>query len=1816
MPSFPKLSYEQLLHLTKLTGGVAALVLVALFISGTPSNSRLAAAVVCSGGTTCTTSSTHLSLTLAGTGLTNNGDGSVSASTGQTFTLTWPTPTGGVQDGTNINCWGNGTTCNTPSQTFTGGDSPRLSTSFSDGTFSYFAGAFGGDNVTKVWRWLAGSQCFGDATTCGNTYQSIPGVYPQQPYTFTVGTDMYMVIANQLAAWGPNAVSYIYKWIPAQYAEGSVPISASTGGASNTSVDRSWQVDNSSVVTKIGAYSNSAVTITVKIVLRNSTNNYNVVVSQSCSHPGGGWYDCTLTTPYTVPATGTYYAGVYSVGNLGMTNATVSKSVSSGDKTGTNQTITETVATTPVVRVTYQTALSNNGCWGDGTQCAATSAVIIGENAFQAIGNHTDSPLQSSFTSVTISGTSYLMLSNQFYPNQDINSRVFTFKWMPSANGGRGCFGDGVATCANSTFGTGYYDLIGVDNAHKVTTFTTGGGYYLIAPAISNTLPVYIFKWVTSGTNCPTGGGWGDGAGNCAVWNVRNATYYQAFPQWNTETVTVLPIGSDLYFLPGMLGSTTTSIYKWISSGTNCPSSGGLGSDNGGTSVCATSSGGGVFQTIGVDNTSGMIAQGGWNGLTPPFGSVKWDSVQSGGDTYVSESYSGYIYKWMPSGGALGKGCFGNGTTCANATSGANVLTTLGGAQNTYAGYNVSNLYLNGSPSIVLMAPNRINTPYSFNVFKPVPGGVLPACTLYQKAASAGSFSSIATADSTTTGVTVTPTENTDYKLECNLTGNTIENTTISLHLSPLPTATTTATDNTATEAAGNTGTFTITRSADGTVPPSQPVITTFNSSTSWTVPAGVTSVEVLVVGGGGAGGGGTGAGGGGGGVIQNSSYAVTSGSSITVTVGAGGVGVGNNRGGNGGNSAFGSLVAVGGGGGGSNITGFNGANGGSGGGASDSTGTAGLGTSGQGNNGGVATNWSGFYGAAGGGGAGSAGSNGNSAAAGAGGIGISSSISGTATYYGGGGGGGTYLGGTAGAGGLGGGGNGGSSAAGAPTAGAANTGGGGGGQKDNLATPGASGGSGVVIVKYTPGGGGSVTPVVTTFNSNTSWTVPAGVTSVEVLVVGGGGGGGSRHGGGGGGGGVVSNAAYAVTPGASIPLTVGAGGQAGWYNGGVVNYGCTGAGGPGGNSTFGTITAKGGGGGKTYDACTYVAGGSGGGGGGQGSSQSGGTATAGQGNVGGIGDPNYPGGGGGGGAGVIGGNYYDDFLGSNGGNGGNGIANSITGSSVIYAGGGGGGADSGAVGGTGGTGGGGHGGDNGGNTNQTAGTAGLGGGGGGTRSVATTEAGSPGGAGVVIVKYTPPTGGTGGLPTTIFLTSTTTNSWTVPADWVSTNNTVEVIGGGGAGGNGGASTGGSGGGGAAYSKSVNIALTPGAAVSYSIGSAGFQVGGPCCIAQQGGDSWFNASSFAACTNSATCVSAKGGAGGTTNTGGAGGAAASGVGVVKYSGGTGVNKSGAGAASGGGGAAGPHGDGNPSTAGVGGAGGTGGAGDAGFGGAGGVWVDTPASPGGAGTEYDATHGSGGGGSSVFAGGGVPGGNGGNYGGGGGGGGTSSQGGKAMSGLIVITYTQAPAAPTYSALDLSYTLSGVAVNGTDYQTITSPIHFNNGEVFKTITVTPIQDNIFEGPETVVLTVNPGASYVVGSPSSSTVTITDDETSASLPPGVFDTCTTAGGTCELGISPPTRVRKGNVVTLSWSVTGLVAGANGNNGDTCSITSSPSITAPGFPPAFAIDSNNSWLGSAVNIPVNQQTVVTLRCVAPDGVTSKSTSRTIQLVPNVQEI
>ena len=243
-----------------------------------------------------------------------------------------------------------------------------------------------------------------------------------------------------------------------------------------------------------------------------------------------------------------------------------------------------------------------------------------------------------------------------------------------------------------------------------------------------------------------------------------------------------------------------------------------------------------------------------------------------------------------------------------------------------------------------------------------------------------------------------------------------------------------------------------------------------FKASGTFTVPAGVRSIDIFCVGGGGAGGSGNtsntssnqinGGGGGGGYTAQKLQYAVTPGTVFSIVIGAGGAGGSATSGASGGTTSFGSVVSAAGGKGGSSQTG---GSGGSGGGSSRSykSGAVYGGAGGSnGGNGGFA-----YY---------------NSTSYGTAGTGQGTTTrewgSASGTLYAGGGGGsssGTMRNG-AGAGGSGGGGKGGTLSSRdtgvSASSGTANTGGGGGGGKaywSGTTYYGASGGSGICIIRW-----------------------------------------------------------------------------------------------------------------------------------------------------------------------------------------------------------------------------------------------------------------------------------------------------------------------------------------------------------------------------------------------------------------------------------------------------------------------------------------------------------------------------------------------------------------------------------------------------------------------------------------------------------------------------------------------------------------------------------------------------------------------------
>ncbi len=91
------------------------------------------------------------------------------------------------------------------------------------------------------------------------------------------------------------------------------------------------------------------------------------------------------------------------------------------------------------------------------------------------------------------------------------------------------------------------------------------------------------------------------------------------------------------------------------------------------------------------------------------------------------------------------------------------------------------------------------------------------------------------------------------------------------------------------------------------------------------------------------------------------------------------------------------------------------------------------------------------------------------------------------------------------------------------------------------------------------------------------------------------------------------------------------------------------------------------------------------------------------------------------------------------------------------------------------------------------------------------------------------------------------------------------------------------------------------------------------------------------------------------------------------------------------------------------------------------------------------------------------------------------------GIFRITRT----GDTTNALSVSYTVAGQASNGTDYTpNLTGTATISAGQSFVDITITPVDDALVEGNETVTLTLASSANYALGT-ATATVTIADND-----------------------------------------------------------------------------------------------------------------------------
>lgn len=114
------------------------------------------------------------------------------------------------------------------------------------------------------------------------------------------------------------------------------------------------------------------------------------------------------------------------------------------------------------------------------------------------------------------------------------------------------------------------------------------------------------------------------------------------------------------------------------------------------------------------------------------------------------------------------------------------------------------------------------------------------------------------------------------------------------------------------------------------------------------------------------------------------------------------------------------------------------------------------------------------------------------------------------------------------------------------------------------------------------------------------------------------------------------------------------------------------------------------------------------------------------------------------------------------------------------------------------------------------------------------------------------------------------------------------------------------------------------------------------------------------------------------------------------------------------------------------------------------------------------------------------------------------------GLFTVSRSYASASP----LTVSLTAGGSATAGADFTALPATVTILANQTSATVSVTVNDDALVEASETVVLTVASGAGYTVGSPTSATVTIADNDASSGGGGGGGSKASGGGGGCGAG------------------------------------------------------------------------------------------------------
>jgi uncharacterized protein YjlB len=195
----------------------------------------------------------------------------------------------------------------------------------------------------------------------------------------------------------------------------------------------------------------------------------------------------------------------------------------------------------------------------------------------------------------------------------------------------------------------------------------------------------------------------------------------------------------------------------------------------------------------------------------------------------------------------------------------------------------------------------------------------------------------------------------------------------------------------------------------------------------------------------------------------------------------------------------------------------------------------------------------------------------------------------------------------------------------------------------------------------------------------------------------------------------------------------------------------------------------------------------------------------------------------------------------------------------------------------------------------------------------------------------------------------------------------------------------------------------------------------------------------------------------------------------------------------------------------------------------------------------------------------------------------------------------------NTLAVDYTLTGTATSGSDYVALSGTATFAAGAATTVVTLTPVNDAIVEGNETVILTLDADAAYTLGAATQATVTIVDNDVAAL--PTVAVTATDATATEEGTTTGAFTITRTGDVTGMLTVNYTVSGTATPNTDYLSLTGTVTFAAGAASATLLI----SPIDDAI-VEGNETVILTLGANAAYTL-GAATQATVTIVDNDEE-